>query len=262
MHFIAPFVTILLGAFLVDAQLLHGPFHRGTLCSPNEAFLHDDGFFYQFFDCPMSWNDAEETCASNMVVRGRNVLGGHLVSILTKEESDWLQFQINARYGRQVGIWIGLKRARQTRGSCSIPARWTDGKRVSYVNFADSEPNCWGRDENCFHLVDNYRWGDAECEVAMRFVCKIEPIELIQGEQATAGTEAPREPPRQQATVRTEAPREPPRQPIQPTPEPSRPVETPVKPAIPGGDGRPEPPKPEGDMPPRPEGDMPPPPSE
>lgn len=69
------------------------------------------------------------------------------------------------RYGTAVGIWIGMKRPRHRRTRCPDPVKWTDGSDVSFTNYLDEQPNCRWPDEDCFHIIDNERWNDAECEV-------------------------------------------------------------------------------------------------
>jgi hypothetical protein len=156
-------------------------------CPPNDAFPHD-GYWYQFFDCPMNWSQAEATCKNRMIVKGRQMSGGHLVSILNQEEQDWVKFQIDMRYGSKVGIWLGIKRAPHHQNSCPDSFVWTDGKQVVYKNFLNGQPNCRWPDEDCLHLIDNFHWNDAECGVHMRFLCKLKLLnfevnEEIGGEQ-------------------------------------------------------------------------------
>jgi len=180
----------LISLAIVEAQPDIRPSAHHHPCSTNEAFLHDH-FFYQIFDCPMTWNDAEEMCKSNMVVRGRPVLGGHLVSILSQEDSDWLKFQLEMHYGRAVGVWIGMKRAPHRSTACPDPEKWTDGSDLSYTNYLDGQPNCRWPGEDCYHIIDNEHWNDAECQTTMRFVCKVPPTHGTPEEATLFATEAP-----------------------------------------------------------------------
>jgi len=56
--------------------------------------------------------------------------------------------------------------------------RWWSGETVAtypllYTNWADNEPNDWGRNESCLSIVtgvDN-KWNDLNCHQSLCFVC-------------------------------------------------------------------------------------------
>lgn len=66
---------------------------RMMSCPSNEAFLHV-GYYCQFCDCPLTWDQAEAVFNSNLIVKGRRMAGGHLVSVLKEDEQNWLKFQM------------------------------------------------------------------------------------------------------------------------------------------------------------------------
>jgi len=172
MHF-ALVISVLIGALVVGIES-QNPISVCSSCPSNEAFKHN-GFYYQFFDCPVTWAQANATCQNGMTINGKKIPGGFLVSILDADEQNWLAFQIDMRYGANVGIWIGIKRAPHPPKSCPDSFQWTDGNKVVYKNFKKGEPNCVWEGEDCLHLIDSYHWNDAECQLQFRFVCKMKP---------------------------------------------------------------------------------------
>ena len=57
-------------------------------------------------------------------------------------------------------------------------SRWTDGKSVTYKNFASGQPNDANSmfvHQNCvsFFKDEAYKWNDWECDKWFAFVCKV-----------------------------------------------------------------------------------------
>lgn len=69
------------------------------------------------------------------------ILGGDLVSIKDAAENQWVFDTFSGYGGQNRALWIGLTDAAQT-GTF----KWVDGKPVTYLNWAPSEPNEIGRE--------------------------------------------------------------------------------------------------------------------
>ncbi|XP_051570049.1 macrophage mannose receptor 1-like isoform X2 [Myxocyprinus asiaticus] len=90
-------------------------------CAPDWTRFH--GRCYIFIDQKMSWHDARNHCISH---------GGNLASILSKREQAFLT---TAMLGSSDDVWIGLNDV-----TWEMHFVWTDGKGVSYTNWAKGQP--------------------------------------------------------------------------------------------------------------------------
>lgn len=97
-----------------------------------------NGHHYTLVDNNSSWTDAENKSVS---------LGGHLVTIRSGAENDWLFNWVLSITGDGVyGAWIGLSQLPNS----PEPAGgwvWSSGEPVVYTNWQPGEPNNHG-DEN------------------------------------------------------------------------------------------------------------------
>src|SRR6185436_10591515 len=69
-----------------------------------------------------------------------SILGGDLASIQDAAENQWVFDTFSEFGGKKRALWIGLTDAAQT-GTY----KWVDGMPVTYLNWADGEPNEIGR---------------------------------------------------------------------------------------------------------------------
>ncbi|XP_077970679.1 uncharacterized protein LOC144425162 [Styela clava] len=119
------------------------------------------GFCYKTFPSmgdPMNaytWADAEIKC---------NEISGHLVSIGSRTQTEWL----NSWSNTSESLWIGLRDNGQ--GGWS----WTDNRPVSYTNWNSGEPNNVGENgEDCVEIYPDGKWNDNECVKEQGYMCKV-----------------------------------------------------------------------------------------
>ena len=88
------------------------------------------GHRYQFVREGLDWTAAEVNAES---------MGGHLVTITTKAENDWVKAQFGSlTAGKRSGasIWLG-----GLQDQSDTPWRWITGEPFNYIGWATNEPN-------------------------------------------------------------------------------------------------------------------------
>lgn len=108
-----------------------------------------NGFYYALTQ-PMTWHAAEAQAKT---------WGGHLVTIRSKAEHDWLWKQFAAE------VWIGYSDAAQE-GTWV----WTSGETSSYTNWASGQPDNAGNTEHYAHLWAQRggAWNDDDASSTLR----------------------------------------------------------------------------------------------
>lgn len=145
----------------------------------NKALRYDRNMHcYIGYDQELRFQDATEAC---------RYMGGHLVSISSQEENDFVVRNFAPRDGAGNGkeIWIGFTDIRHEGNSPEtiVNWEWVNGEVQPNGNsifnlFSPGEPNNAGPNgpENCGVIHAN-RWGqwdDRDCTVSRSYVCERE----------------------------------------------------------------------------------------
>ncbi|XP_063296347.1 brevican core protein isoform X2 [Pelobates fuscus] len=144
-----------------DFTCLCLPGYNGKICDINKEKCLDDwdtfqGFCYKHFHARRSWEEAETHCRD---------YGGHLVSLMTPEEQDF----INNQYREYQ--WMGLN-DRTIEGDF----QWSDGNPLLYENWNHQQPDSYFLSgENCVVMVwhDSGHWSDVPCNYHLPYTCKM-----------------------------------------------------------------------------------------
>lgn len=95
----------------------------------------------------LSWVEAEAMCEE---------LGGHLVSINTQEEQDFIYKLANVDYATKGLYWLGAYR-----NEGNMNWYWSDETAFSYINWAPEEPNYEASREYYVHMYQSSgEWND------------------------------------------------------------------------------------------------------
>ena len=121
-----------------------------------------NGNTYYVFNKTMSWSDANDYC---------NNIGGHLVTITSQKEQDFIDNNLNRSGSR---LWIGGYRLN---GNSNV-WKWVTGEKWNYTNWDDGEPN------DSSNVISNenrasvwpHKWNDLNDESSEQsgFICEWE----------------------------------------------------------------------------------------
>ncbi|XP_075700046.1 brevican core protein isoform X2 [Rhinoderma darwinii] len=144
-----------------DFRCLCLPGYFGKVCDINvEKCLEDwdtfQGFCYKHFYDRKSWEEAETHCRA---------YGGHLVSIVTPEEQDF----VNNRYKDYQ--WTGLN-DRTIEGDF----QWSDGNPLLFEKWNHGQPDSYflsGEDCVVMGWHDGGLWSDVPCNYHLPYTCKM-----------------------------------------------------------------------------------------
>ena len=101
-----------------------------------------DGHQYQIFDEPLTWHAAKERCEA---------MGGHLVTITTKEENDFIKDEVLK--GGSLYYWLGAT-DEENEGTWN----WVTGEPWSYTRWRLGQPD---NSKNSEHYLMMYRHSDS-----------------------------------------------------------------------------------------------------
>ncbi|TLU82425.1 MAG: hypothetical protein FDX21_07935 [Chlorobium sp.] len=114
-----------------------------SVVSNDQPFYNYNGHTYQLTSGVMSWEQAESEAIAH---------GGHLVSINSAEENQWL---LSSFAGNKA--WIGLNDIQQ-----EGVWRWTDRSSLAYTNWSSGEPNDYNGSEDTSEIYcdSTGKWND------------------------------------------------------------------------------------------------------
>ena len=132
------------------------PLEQCTPCDPGWDVFGDHCYFYS--TDTKSWNDAEEFCQEE---------GGHLASVNTPAIQEYVLDELTRR-GLDIA-WFGGNDIEE-----EGVWKWTDSTPWEFTDWAPSEPNNYGGQEDC--LEQHWEgleliWNDRPCTYNVPFVC-------------------------------------------------------------------------------------------
>lgn len=132
---------------------------------PEGAVLWEgNGHYYKVFSGPnseypqLTWEEAKLACEQ---------LGGHLVTITSSEEQDFIESLDSTTCIGEWSVWIGLSRPEGTG-----PWTWITGEPYEYTHWANTEPS---GDGSCVAMRTKnygYGWNDADANTPFAYVCE------------------------------------------------------------------------------------------
>ena len=120
-----------------------------------------NGHKYELYNVSTTWDQAYKMCEE---------MGGHLVTITSKEENEFV-LNLSKQAGLNQFIWLG--------GYANGDRKWfwvTD-EGFSYSNWGSGEPNNSGGNEDCLHMTESGAWNDIIVHAnanLISFVCEYE----------------------------------------------------------------------------------------
>lgn len=149
-----------------------------TFSTVSAAPVLFNGHYYELVSYPrINWYEARDYAAGSTY----NGMQGHLVTITSQAEEDFLINTFPEIGGQETWIWLGGS-DESSEGVWS----WITGEPWSYTNWdvANNEPNGEG-DENCLEYTDGTaKWNDENCNSFRDYF-------LVEYEPETAGTTVP-----------------------------------------------------------------------
>ena len=119
-----------------------------TLNIQSDAVFYD-GHYYKIFDINTTWESAKSYCEN---------LGGHLVSITSAKEQNFLYNMVNGYFKRDY-LYIGISDV-ENEGAW----KWVTGETFSYSNWAKGQP-----DNSIVGGIENQNYGVIKCGNSDRY---------------------------------------------------------------------------------------------
>ncbi|XP_026251870.1 lithostathine-1 isoform X1 [Urocitellus parryii] len=136
----------------------HHPIHH--ISCPEGTHSYGSHCYY-FYEDRLTWIEADLFC--------QNTHAGHLVSVLTQSEGNFVASMIKESGTTDSSVWIGLHDPKKTH-----LWHWSSGSLYTYKAWAPGSPNIANRGY-CVSLTakSGFKlWKDTNCEAHMSFVCK------------------------------------------------------------------------------------------
>ena len=107
-----------------------------------------NGHYYYLLNGYLSWGDAEASAVA---------MNGHLVTIRSAVENQWLQDTFRPAVGSVGPLWIGLN-DREVEDSFV----WTSGAPLIYSNWEPGAPDNLAGSEDAAYLSSSGQWNDTQ----------------------------------------------------------------------------------------------------
>lgn len=156
-------ISFILALTMMLTVLFCVPFSAGAageLKIPSGAkFYGGHAYYFYKTSTAITWKQAKKACEKR---------GGHLVTITSKKENDFLINYLSSFDAYQ--IWIGLTDEKQ-----EGVWRWVTGEKYKYSNWCDGQPDNYYSNENyacmCWGGAD--KWNDFDNEQNInKFICE------------------------------------------------------------------------------------------
>ncbi len=137
-----------------------------------------NGHEYKYIDEDTTWKDARSACVA---------LGGHLATITSAEEKDFIESQFGP-LSKHGGGWIGAY-SNGAYGGDKDDWRWVTGEEWSYTNWAEGEPNNYQGSEWFVSLRPEMTWndiGNVDSDNNHRgYICEFDDLQDIPSEEVS-----------------------------------------------------------------------------
>ncbi len=156
-----------------------------------------NGHEYKFIDEDMTWKDARSACVA---------LGGHLVTITSAEEEDFIESQFGSLC-KNGGPWIGAY-SNGAYGGDKDDWRWVTGEEWSYSNWEEGEPNNTSGSEWFASLRASMTWNDLNnvdsSDSQRGYICEFDDLQDIPSEEVSQDSEQQEESQQQEEEQKSE----------------------------------------------------------
>ena len=148
------------------------------LCTPGSAAAEPavwdvNGHWYELVQVGMLWNDAR-AAAETMSFMGAS---GHLVTLTSQAEADWVWALISEPFQGQEAVFIGAHQDPYNSRPADANWRWVTDEPWDYANWGPGEPNDYaGYEEFVAEFKEDFQpmWNDSPGHDLFWFVVEYE----------------------------------------------------------------------------------------
>lgn len=128
---------------------------------PKEALKWND-HYYLYMDASLNWKEAKEDCKKR---------GGHLVTITSQEENDFLFNNLVKYHNKDVMIGLSDEKVENN-------WEWVNGETFEYSNWQSGEPNNENNEDFVLMRSDNGKWNDGHLErEKWNYICEWDSLD-------------------------------------------------------------------------------------
>ena len=159
----------------------------GTGEATEEYTAEFNGHTYEFVPQDMTWEEARLECVKR---------GGHLVTVTSQEESDYLKGLYLHIHGDDKGGWLGAY-SDGAYGGDKNDWCWVTGEEWNYTNWDNGEPSNSRGTEWFAHFWKEMTWNDVDNEDSRSshygYICEYDDLSDITGGERPEVQEEPEE---------------------------------------------------------------------